>query len=456
MKNINFKKIVINYVLLALAITVSGVLTYGGIINIYPDPSYFVKAIFVFLIVVYTGMIFVFWELWGEFLNLTNRVFFDFFKISILSIIVIALVFFTSTIFNIVFISGPVVVNREISNNVLELKLQIKSDLEERKKDLKERINILRRYSKRAGEYKKIESDSGKEHMFYSYQELYTRINVIINELDSKYYEVKKEKRNSPMKLVSSYLQENSYKREDSFKFDIFSGALDIVESDLYAENNDEESKETNSLGLSTPEEYGKPLDDEVSSSDDIIKESKDSGIGEYINTSSSAMKNIAKIKTVTSDTVEIKHRKFNTLINNIQSAMLEKESESSVDLSIYNGLLLYINERIDTFNKLPNYKTSELSIRKNNLYNFLNELKISINKEKIKESSNKEFDYKKYQLNDIFYSVFDKKYRELPLITFSFFIDYIPILLMLIASIIFKVRKKGKLGLKSSGKVKV
>ncbi|KPA14177.1 membrane protein, partial [Candidatus Magnetomorum sp. HK-1] len=166
----NFKGFDVVFFFLTLFASIcSGRLTYKGLLNVYPDTTWDMRLVFIFMIVIYVGAVTLFWMLLKTYCSYPNRSLRDLRKISIVTIIFIFFIFCTSTVFNIISLTGKIVVEREIQDKLTQIRLYIAKNTTGAHAELESIIKQLASLSYQAHTHLEAERRTGIGSMFDTY-----------------------------------------------------------------------------------------------------------------------------------------------------------------------------------------------------------------------------------------------------------------------------------------------
>lgn len=120
-----------------LAVSTSGVLTYFGAINLYQGIP-FLHYVLMGLIAVYICAVSYFWYQLYSFVSIPHRSFFHRVKLLMVSSVVLVIIWFTSTYFNIISLSGMSVTNKQIQAKLDSLDFELITSLEDERRLMEE------------------------------------------------------------------------------------------------------------------------------------------------------------------------------------------------------------------------------------------------------------------------------------------------------------------------------
>jgi len=477
---------VVFFFLTLFASLCSGRLTYKGLLNVYPDTTLDMRLVFIFMIVIYVGAVTLFWILWKTYYSYPNRSFKDLFKLSSLSIIFIFFIFCTSTVFNIISLTGKIVVEREIQDKLNQIRIYIAKNTTGAHAELESVIKQLTSLSYQAHTHLEAEKRTGIGSMYDTYANIESKLNNIITTIGDQekdifsgierkilgkitqfkdnfaIAEIYEAKRSLFGILIDSFQSNSQNLRDYVEKISLSevknntptisptivnSESLDLNVPNFLLDSNDQPSSSKNQpIPIETSGDiYSNAL---------FTTKSKSETILQYIE---NEVIRLERGKLATLDSVETVQKAYRDLISDIQSEMLSKQVSARVDISSLEDILKYIKNKLNVLSKLEKHPNPEINRRRKDPYKiFLENIQSSVNtiinevQEKQNENKNLELfikeienNFNKFQLAPIFLSMFMPKYFELPMISFAFFIDFIMALILCIMMIVKSVHTK-------------
>jgi len=419
----NFKRINIIYVVIALfTSTCSGILTFKGLLNVYPDNTTEMRIIFICMIIIYIiSNVFV-WYIWNQFLSFSHRGYFDFLKMVALTIVVLLFVFGTSTIFNIISLSGKIVTEREVHEKLNKLRLYISKKTTHKYSQLESIRKKVEFISFQISDIKIEEAKTGEGFMFNTYDNLESKCNSILSTLDDQErslyqgvsnkisYQIQKFREDFAMSEVYNAKKRLFKMMINNYK-DNSRNIMNIVEKKPLSTYNEKLNIHTKSetkkipiinsnpmtfqiqfpKGFKVDGEYNKleksintteelqsiEKVDEISNSNSLETRNpfekdlyhialKSSTILEYIEKESG---NIETSKLLTSNTIEIIQKAYRDLLSDIQEKILQKQVSSIIELTHFKDIIEFIDMKINKINQMKPHTNLTINRRRESPY---------------------------------------------------------------------------------------